>query len=387
MDFIQEKSIFAIQKQLKDIILDGGDIYDILKIIAGNIGTNTALVDLGMQKTYYHSKSKSFTDSIINIKAVIKDDTYFTYEFKYQTDFCGYLVMDCCEDDLTESNKIIILMSEIPLLLLLQKRHDDFFAEKKHRDKFIQDIIFQRITTIDKVEKFANIHGWDFSNMTLITVLNILIAGSENKNRNCIHEIELNCNGVIISEYPESIYTIIGNKIIYLLNGVKDEAYLKNILDNLINIIEENYSEKLLIGVGSGKSGILMAHQSYNEALIALKIGKKISDQKIFLYNNLGTYKLLASVHNSVLAEDFLQSYLAPLIKYDEENCQILLYTLNTLVKNDWDIKKVSEEQYIHYNTVKYRIKKISDILNLDLTISENKINIALALKLYHLNN
>jgi purine catabolism regulator len=54
-------------------------------------------------------------------------------------------------------------------------------------------------------------------------------------------------------------------------------------------------------------------------------------------------------------------------------------------VDNDWNLKKTAEMTYVHYNTMKYRYKKLAEILGMDLEKTANKLNIELAIRLYRL--
>ncbi len=382
---VTDSNIKKVQEQFKDVLLDGGSISDLLQILSESIDVDIALICTKMNNRYFSNPSGKLNKLIMDksIEEIIS--RYFNYEIAHNNNTYANIIVNNLDKQLTEFERLLISLSELPVLLLLQKQSEEFLIEKKYRNEFIQDIVFNRINSLEKAEEKASFYGWNFTNMTSISVFVISLINEGNMDYDVLKNLELFCKEFIRKEYPESIYTIIGNKIVFIVSGVDNENLYNSLLEGLLKELKKLDNQRILIGVGSKKSGILMTHKSYNEAITALKIGMKISENEIVFYNRLGVYKLLASVHNSLLAEDFLLTYLNPLIKYDKENCQDLLNTLNALVENDWDIKRVSDEQYIHYNTVKYRIKKVADILDLDLSISDNKINIALALKLYHL--
>jgi purine catabolism regulator len=44
-----------------------------------------------------------------------------------------------------------------------------------------------------------------------------------------------------------------------------------------------------------------------------------------------------------------------------------LLDTLRCIVRHNWNLRAASAEMYVHYNTIKNRFKKISDLLGVDL--------------------
>ena len=50
-----------------------------------------------------------------------------------------------------------------------------------------------------------------------------------------------------------------------------------------------------------------------------------------------------------------------------------------------WNLKEASEKLYIHYNSMKYRYRKICQILEMNLQEQEQRLNLELALKLYQI--
>jgi purine catabolism regulator len=109
--------------------------------------------------------------------------------------------------------------------------------------------------------------------------------------------------------------------------------------------------------------------------------------QEVVFWENLGGMKLLSMVSQSQEAETFCQSILRDLIEYDKSTNGELLQTLRVLNKNNWNVKHASEVMKFHYNTIKYRNKKICELLNFNPDNSDQRFDIALALKLYDLGS
>ena len=55
--------------------------------------------------------------------------------------------------------------------------------------------------------------------------------------------------------------------------------------------------------------------------------------------------------------------------------------TLEAYLRNDKKIYKTAKELFVHRNTVRYRIKKISDILGIDMENGEILFNIYFSYK------
>lgn len=81
-------------------------------------------------------------------------------------------------------------------------------------------------------------------------------------------------------------------------------------------------------------------------------------------------------------ATDFCEHAVGALLAYDRENDTDLFQTLTCMKNNDWNMKRSSQQLYIHYNTMKYRYKKIEEILDVNLEDSEERFAISLSIKL-----
>jgi len=176
----------------------------------------------------------------------------------------------------------------------------------------------------------------------------------------------------------------------FIIQSNQEKINFLNKLENLIYEIKrilEEHNFNLIIGVGRIKSSLDKLHESYNEAKQVIRLKKDVNLQdNIIFYDDLGIYKILRLVYDKDEVKQFYNSYLKSLIEYDKENGTELLKNLSCLIKNDWNLKAASEELYIHYNTMKYRFKKMGKILELDLKDPEVKFNITCAIKLLKMN-
>ena len=56
------------------------------------------------------------------------------------------------------------------------------------------------------------------------------------------------------------------------------------------------------------------------------------------------------------------------------------------MVACNWSVKKSAAALALHYNTLKYRWRKICDILGIDPSKSGDRLNVMIALKLYRMH-
>ena len=68
------------------------------------------------------------------------------------------------------------------------------------------------------------------------------------------------------------------------------------------------------------------------------------------------------------------------------EESDSLLNTLFCIISNNWQLRAVAERMNLHYNTVKYRYKKIGETTGMDIDAPSVRINLSFAMELYKLN-
>ena len=103
-----------------------------------------------------------------------------------------------------------------------------------------------------------------------------------------------------------------------------------------------------------------------HQALDAHEVGK-VTDSRITYYNELSVYKLLMPLcrkHGEELAS-FYDEVISPLKAYEENNSVNLLETVATYIECDGNIKKAASILHQHENTVRFRVGKARELLNL----------------------
>lgn len=110
-----------------------------------------------------------------------------------------------------------------------------------------------------------------------------------------------------------------------------------------------------------------------------------IADQ-IVTIERLGTLWLLNLLPRDVTVTNFVHRFLTPLTAYDLEHGSSLLLTLEAYLNCNGSTKLTSQILFTHYNTITYRIDKIQTLLGVNIEDSEIRLQLQIALKLYHLS-
>ncbi len=325
-------------------------------------------------------------------------NAFSNYPIKIERETYGYLIIYDEIGALGEYDTIAVEHASTILKLEIQRKISNLQIETRYRDEFIQDLILNNVKSLEEIHNRAKLYDWNFDEGNIVAIFdidNLKVKYLNIRNENHSRTLENTRENMLMfirkklkTHFNNAVYTSFSDSIIFIIKPTckaldKFKELLKIASSEIKREIFNKFEFTVTVGIGSYKSSPQDIHISYIEARKAIKIGRGIyvNNSTIF-YEDLGIYKLFDNLSNNDSIKEFYSSYLGKLVEYDKENNTVFLDTLNYLVKNDWNLKTTSEEIFVHYNTMKYRFNKISEILNIDLKESENKLNIAVALKL-----
>ncbi|MCL6095648.1 MAG: helix-turn-helix domain-containing protein, partial [Actinobacteria bacterium] len=91
------------------------------------------------------------------------------------------------------------------------------------------------------------------------------------------------------------------------------------------------------------------------------------------------SYAVLAHSISSKVLESLHDKVLAPLIQADKRGHDYLT-TLNTYLARNLHLKETAAVLHVHVNTLRYRLRKIEELIGMDLRSSEDRFLLELAL-------
>jgi len=134
--------------------------------------------------------------------------------------------------------------------------------------------------------------------------------------------------------------------------------------------------EKMAIGVGKLTKSLRCLYKSYHQAEAIMRIQTKQSMLDAgYIYSDMGAYRLLLGIEDSGIVADYLNQVLGPLIDY---NTQKGSKVLRVYLFNNGSVQETASQLYVHRNTVNYRINRASEILGMDLSNLEVRLQLML---------
>lgn len=272
------------------------------------------------------------------------------------------------------SVKLTDVSKEITNQIILSNIEEESLAH------FLSNLLFGDGEINGDAIKKAAYFGYDLEGKCAICIIDIDKFQLYLDERNIFEEVGVNKIKILFKRIVEDIFKKHGFKIPiidkddavvlflkddknYMLRTekvlVEIQSVLKNEMDNI----------SVSIGIGNGYNDLKMMRKSLKEAELAIKYLKCNGyDSKIKKYDEIGVYKLLFNIDNSSILENFYYSILEPIIENDNRNKEVnSINILETYFNENCNVTSTADKLFLHRNTLKYRIKKIEELLGRDL--------------------
>lgn len=142
---------------------------------------------------------------------------------------------------------------------------------------------------------------------------------------------------------------------------------------------------QLLGGISGPTEGLSAWPKAYEEALQAMALGERLDVDHVVMFSSLGVYRLLIMLEDIPDVRLFMQQTVGPLVAYDKQHRSSLMETLDAYFNYHGNISKTAESLFIHRNTLLYRLDRIQELTEHDLSQANMRLALQLALKLSQL--
>lgn len=269
-------------------------------------------------------------------------------------------------------------------------------VEKRFRCSFIEDLIQGKIESRAEALARGELYGWD-----LASGFTPLLVEIDDFHRLCLTRQEgrevaeilrrvwetVSCAVAVYA--PRSIPIDMNNRILVLYRSPEpscsyacsdgDKRFATRIQEELAQYPEITVS----IGIGRHCDDVMDLRQGFEQAAQALSVGQIVNGPgSVTSFDDLGVYRVLVDSRNRAELERFAYDLLGPLIEADRRMNSDLLRTLEVVLRCNGNLRQAARELYVHYNTLRYRVARISEITKVDLSSAEGRLNLQLALKI-----
>jgi purine catabolism regulator len=247
--------------------------------------------------------------------------------------------------------------------------------QKKVRLDFFENLLWGNIPTEEAIACQAKAIGINMEGKNLVLVmqaekpLSYQQVGHEELEEKYLCALE-NIKGAIRLRLQKSIPVEKGNNIIVFACAHSEQACRQ--AAKVMREICEYYKEtepwlRLSVGLGSRAKSLGQLSRSYREAMTALQLGQKLyGSRSCYEFGEIELYQLLAKKIERDEIEGYFQRCFGSLLEHDQLYKGDLLKTFEAYLFTGQSMKDTATRLYIHRNSLKYRLAKIEELLQLD---------------------
>lgn len=162
-------------------------------------------------------------------------------------------------------------------------------------------------------------------------------------------------------------------KLVLLLPDMNKSQLLQGLTD-LSNKVGKTMKQPIFMGVGELRMFSLL-RESFQQADVAVKVAAR--QNKIVFEEDLKLELLYYSIPDEI-RDEFLNRTIAPLLSEEE-----MLHTLEVWLQSKGSLQDIADELHIHKNTLKYRLNKVEQHINVDFTDKNDLALIYTAIRLH----
>ena len=245
------------------------------------------------------------------------------------------------------------------------------YKEKYDKENFIKNVLLDNMLLVDIYNKAKKLHI-DAEERRLVFVI-------ETNRQRDNHAMEV-VKSLFTGRHGDYI-TAVDEENIILVKGLDlQETYdeMQTLAKTIVDLLNTEAMINARIAYGTIVHNIKYISRSYNEAKMALDVGKIFYDEKsVIAYNKLGIGRLIYQLPIP-LCKMFIDEIFPGTTpdEFDEET----LLTIRKFFDNSLNVSETARQLYIHRNTLVYRLDKVNKATGLDLRVFEDAITFEIAL-------
>jgi purine catabolism regulator len=314
----------------------------------------------------------------------------------------GFVIVRDPAGDLDRLDLTAVEQAATIAALEIAKRKSIQEAETRLKRDFVADLLGGAYHSVEAISARAHSLGWDLLHKRAVMVINLDESekyyltprewGEEHFRQ--VKERLFHTARQVISECaPESILVDRTDSILLLphleldIPGSLARREIENLADAICQRIQDQLKElSITIAVGGPCDSVEGLPNSYREAKAALTVARKIAPHRpVVWYNDVALYVFLDRIAEETETRRWFENNLGPLVEYDKNKGTELVKTLETYFDVNQMQQEAAYELGIHVNTLKYRLRRIEEILGTDPFLGDRQLSLYLATKLARL--
>ncbi len=251
------------------------------------------------------------------------------------------------------------------------------YMEQFDRNNFMQNILLGNMLVVDMYNKAQKLHIEQAERVVYV----IEIQGKKDS-----AALELVKN-LFVTKTQDFVTEVDEQSIILIKNtrDLRSDEKLQELASMIVDNMHAEAMVKVRVGYGNRVNNLQDIAKSYQEAKMALEVGRIFyAEREIIAYNLLGIGRLIYQLPMS-LCEMFIHEVFGDEIPdvFNEENN----VTIQKFFENNLNISETARQLYVHRNTLVYRLERLERVIGLDIRKFDDAMTFKIAMMVIaHMN-
>lgn len=273
--------------------------------------------------------------------------------------------------------------------LVITKEQAITAAEGRFQSDFLHDLLGERVLDRQEVQARARGFGWNLERELLV-----LVAGFDTTSAHerripgappAWERLVAAVGDALRERDPHAAVVAIGGRVVALTGGSESDRPVsaqRALGASVRGAAAAVLDSSLSIGVSRAASDPLALATAYDQAVKALEIGRDIHGSgHTSHFDDLGAYRLLSLIEDRRELAGFVHDVLGELTG-SEPQPEELRRTLRVLLETNLNVAETARQLHFHYNTVRYRLEKLQQIVGEFTTDPGLRLDLHLALRI-----
>lgn len=336
------------------------------------------------------------SNTLSTLEPIIYNDgngIYTIYPLKTYNRELGYLCIVTDIDMIDKKDYNIKISNEaIPFIIIsLMSYHEKELVYNKSKDEFIRGLLYKLYSDKDTVENEARFFNIEYNLKRFVWIISIRPLKTSTSEPLASQKVPQNIINQTLNIAKSSFYddyAITNDSSVIFIRlklDIPNEKLLKK-YNSLLNTLEFQMPEyNFSIGISRAYDNLDDLSLAYEDVIFSLMIGTKIFKNRkaVYAYDDLIVYHLLYKYPSNPILERLYNNVVGKIYDYDKENNSIFFETIQVLVNHNFNFSESADELFIHRNTLYQRIKKMEEIIGLNMDNSETRLVLHLGLKIH----
>lgn len=293
----------------------------------------------------------------------------------------GQLLAVSDEEPLPPEAEMMVQQTAMVAALEITKRLAVSSAERHYESNAIHDLLTGTERDVEHVLEHAASFGWDLARRLMVVVARPDTVPTD---RGPQHRYDVDAWVTTVRRVDRAAAAGLLGRDLVAVCGAGDGP--EGIARALVNGMRDTTRRGFSAGVSDVVAAVGDLPTGYQHARTALGIGQRTSGQgAVTPYETLGLYRLFNAVTDPVELRTFVDETLGGVLARPADERADLLNTLNVLLAHRLNVAESARVLHFHYNTMRYRIRKLSGLVGPFTEDSRLCLRLGVALEVLHM--